>query len=158
MTRVIALGSPHGGDDEVALMVARTLADTNVELILAGRPGAGLVDLLDTDSPILLLDVVRSGAPPGTIFELSLTELRERALTSEPISSHGFGPAEALRLAAALGRPLPRGRFLGIEGRSFELGAAPSPQVSARLREFKDRARVAIAELTKQEAPCTSQG
>ncbi len=145
--RVIALGSPHGGDDELALTLARSLADDDVDLVLAGRPGAGLVDLLDVELPVLLLDVVRSGAAPGTIIELPLTELRERALPIEQISSHGFGPAEALRLATALGRELPCGRFLGIEGERFELGAAPSEAVHAQLPELERRARAALAEL-----------
>jgi hydrogenase maturation protease len=145
--RVLALGSPHGGDDEVALNLARALADDHIELVLAGRPGAGLVDLLDTALPVLLLDVVRSGAPAGTIVELSLTELRDRALAIDQLSSHGFGPAEAMRLADALGRELPRGRFLGIEGGSFELGAEPSPGVRERLGELERRARAVVAEL-----------
>lgn len=149
MIRVIALGSPHGGDDEVALTLAQTLAaDDDIELVLAGRPGAGLLDLLDTPRPVLLLDVVRSGAPAGTIFDMPLTDLCERALASEQVSSHGFGPAEALRLAAALGRELPRGRFVGIEGAQFELGAEPSAPVCAKLPEFERRARAAIRELS----------
>ncbi|MFO7562360.1 MAG: hydrogenase maturation protease [Enhygromyxa sp.] len=162
--RVIALGSPHGGDDEAALAVARALANANaepdpeVELILAGRPGAGLVDLLDTAAPIVLLDVVRSAASAGTIVELPLHELHERALAADQVSSHGFGPAEALRLAAALGRPLPRGCFLGIEGQSFDLGAAPSPAVRARLPEFERRARAAIAKLAEEGTTCTNPG
>ncbi len=156
--RVIALGSPHGGDDEVALGFAGELALADVELVLAGRPGAGLVELLDTELPVVLLDVIRSGAPAGTIVQLSLAELRERALAIEQVSSHGFGPAEALRLAAALGRPTPRGRFLGIEGANFELGAPLSPAVAAALPELRRRARAAILELGELEEvfPCTS--
>ncbi|HLT37087.1 MAG TPA: hydrogenase maturation protease [Enhygromyxa sp.] len=145
--RVLALGSLHGGDDEVALTLARSLVDQGVDLVLAGRPGAGLVDLLDTELPVLLLDVVRSGARPGTIVELSLAQLCERALAIEQVSSHGFGPAEALQLAGALGRELPRGRFLGIEGASFELGAEPSPELLASLPELERRARAALREL-----------
>lgn len=148
MIRVIALGSPHGGDDEVALTLAQALGGDDIELVLAGRPGAGLLELLDTTSPVLLLDVVRSGAAAGAIVELSLAELRERTLAREQVSSHGFGPAEALRLAAALGRELPRGRFLGIEGASFELGAEPCPEVRANLPELERRARAVIHELS----------
>jgi hydrogenase maturation protease len=154
--RVIALGSPFRGDDEVALTMARTLEGPNVEVLLAGRPGPGLIDLLDTKLPVVLLDVVCSDAPVGTILELSLHELRDRALATEQVSSHGFGPSEALRLAAALGRGLPRGRFIGIEGRAFELGAAPSAAVCARLDEYAKRAQAAITELATSEAPCTN--
>jgi hydrogenase maturation protease len=151
---VIALGSPHGGDDEVALTLAQRVARDDVDLVLAGRPGAGLVDLLDTALPVVLLDVVRSGASPGTLFELPLEELCNRALAIDQISSHGFGPAEALRLAAALGRELPTGRLLGIEGSSFELGADISPQVRAQLPELERRVRAAIDEFSQLEVSC----
>ncbi len=161
--RVIALGSPHGGDDEVALTLAGRLADTGVELVLAGRPGAGLLELLDVRGPVVLLDVVRSGAAIGTIHELSLSELATRALALEQVSSHGFGPAEALRLAVALGRELPRGRFVGIEGGQFEIGAPPSPELREQLPELERRIRAAIAELVveaqgSEEQICTSPG
>jgi hydrogenase maturation protease len=181
--RVIALGSPHGGDDEVMLTIAEGLVGVvGVELVVAGRPGAGLVELLGEFEaegevegegegegegeapPVLILDVVRSGAAAGTIHELELGELLERSVALEPVSSHGFGPAEALRLAAALGRPLPRGRLLGIEGECFTIGAEPSPAVAAALPELDRRVWAAITQLhadtygDDQDGPCTSRG
>lgn len=153
--RVIALGSPHGGDDEAALRVAAELSDElerdvggrTVEVIIAGRPGPGLVDLLDVGHPVLLLDVVRSGAAAGTIHELALAALVDSALAQGQVSSHGFGPAEALRLAAALGRELPRGAFVGVEGVAFELGAPLSAAVAATMGRFASAARAAIERL-----------
>lgn len=172
--RVIALGSPHGGDDELMLTIADGLVGIElielVELVMAGRPGAGLVELICEEigggegPAVLILDVIRSGAAPGTIHELELSELLERSVALEPVSSHGFGPAEALRLAAALGRTLPRGRLLGIEGERFTIGAEPSPAVAAALPELDRRVRAAIDQLhaepkrEDQEQPCTSRG
>ncbi|MEZ4380064.1 MAG: hydrogenase maturation protease [Nannocystaceae bacterium] len=151
--RVIALGSPHGGDDEAALELAAALREgadaAALEVIAAGRPGPGLVDLLDVQGPVLLLDVVRSGAAPGTIHELELDALVDASLAQAQVSSHGFGPAEALRLAAALGRALPPGRFVGVEGASFTVGAPRSPAVAAAQRGFTRAARRAIDRLRR---------
>ncbi len=159
--RVIALGGDLRGDDEAALHVARQLGAqfgrAAIELVLAGRPGPGLVDLLDTDAPVLLLDVVRSGASAGTLLERRIEDLPQISLTGEPLSSHGFGPAEALALARALGRELPRGVFLGIEGERFELGGGLSPGVAERMVDFLAAARAAVMRLQEQEQ-CTSQG
>lgn len=158
--RVIALGSPHGGDDEAALRFAAKLAEECArradgadayEVIIAGRPGPGLVDLLDVTRPVVLLDVVRSGAPPGTVHELPLAALVDAALALGQVSSHGFGPAEALRLAAALGRELPRGAFVGVEGTAFELGAPLSPPVTASMGRFAAAARAAIERFAAAE-------
>lgn len=147
--RVIALGSPHGGDDEVMLGVAEALeAAVGVEVIIAGRPGPGLVELLaPAEVPVVLLDVVRSGSAAGTIHAMGLGELRERGLASDPVSSHGFGPAEALKLAEALGRPLPDGVFVGVEGEQFTIGAEPSSAVAAALPRVRARVAAAIADL-----------
>ncbi|MEZ4451290.1 MAG: hydrogenase maturation protease [Nannocystaceae bacterium] len=155
IVRVIALGSPHGGDDEAALRAAAALAAGSggaFEVTIAGRPGVGLVDLLAGDAPVLLLDVVRSGARPGAVVDVSLTSLVDRSLPLDPVSSHGFGPAEALRLACALGRPTPRGRFVGVEGQRFEVGAPLSPEVEASLPEMIAAARQAISALSRGEA------
>ncbi|MGD2124021.1 MAG: hydrogenase maturation protease [Gemmatimonadota bacterium] len=141
--RIIALGNRDRGDDGAALLVAeRFTADALV--IPAGRPGADLMDLLPPEEPCILLDVTLSGSPPGTIHEMTLESLDPHLLPDLRISSHGFGPGEALALAKALGRPLPEGMFLGIEGESFELGAGLSPPVSHALPHFEERVRRAL--------------
>ena len=154
--RVIALGSVHGADDELALQLgerlARELGPARIELVLAGRPGPGLLDLLDTDQPVLLLDVVRSGAAAGTVHQLDLRALAQRSVALDQVSSHGFGPAESLRLARALHRPLPEGSFVGIEGERFELGAKPSAPAQAAFERFAGAAAAAIETLAGARA------
>ncbi|MFV8750262.1 hydrogenase maturation protease [Nannocystaceae bacterium ST9] len=141
--RVIALGSAMRGDDGFMLALAERMfaGDPSVALVLAGRPGAGLLDLLDTDDRVLLLDVVVSGRAPGTLHHFTLAELPEHAKALAQLSSHGFGPAEALELARALGRRLPEGEFLGIEGGRFELGGEVSPELVASSADLEARVR-----------------
>lgn len=157
--RVIALGSPHGGDDELALELGRALAQlygAGIELRLAGRPGPGLVELLATEQPVVLLDVVRSAAAAGTVHRIALAELRRSSLARDQVSSHGFGPGEALALAEALGRPLPRGVFVGVEGEQFELGVAPSAAMRRASEAFMVVARAAIDALANPEPPSSA--
>jgi hydrogenase maturation protease len=122
--RVIALGNEAAGDDGAALVAARLAGvDGSFELVLAGRPGVDLLDLLDPAAAVVLVDVVQTGAAPGALVELPLDAILDRIVASAPTSSHGFGPAEALTLARSLGRVLPRGVFLGVEGARFDAGA-----------------------------------
>src|SRR5690606_29930488 len=108
--RVLALGNPMASDDGAAIEAAQRVAPRpGVEIVIAGRPGAGLLDLLDPDVPLVLVDVVRMGGKIGSVVELPLAEVQRASVDGKPISSHGFGPAQALALAEALGRPLPRG-------------------------------------------------
>ena len=128
--RLVALGHPMRGDDGAALQAA-ALVGSGMEVLLAGRPGAGLLDLLDR--PTVLCDVVCSGRPPGSIVRLPLASLAGAALRQVRASSHGLGPADALALGVALGRSLPPGEFVGIEGEDFAAGAQLSPAVAAAL-------------------------
>ncbi len=148
--RVIALGNAMARDDGAAIAAASKLEDATegqVELLIAGRPGPGLLDLLDPDRPTVLMDVVRRGAAPGALVELGLGELATATIDGKPISSHGMGVAQAFRLAIALGRTLPRGRFVGIGGRDFEPGEAPSAEVARAIDDLVAAARRAISEL-----------
>lgn len=142
----MALGNPDRGDDGAAMAVAARLQGT-VPVTLAGRPGAQLLDLLPEDEPCILLDVTCSGFPPGTLHRIPLKDLSPALLPDLRVSSHGFGPGEALALAEALGRKLPAGYFLGIEGERFGLGEDLSPAVSHAMDAFEEVVREVLREL-----------
>lgn len=144
MARIVALGNPDRGDDGAALAVAARLQG-EATVILAGRPGAGLLDLLPPEEPCILLDVVCSGSPPGALHRFPLDELTPGRLPDARVSSHGFGPGEALSLARSLGRRLPAGLFLGIEGDSFRPGDGLSPAVLAALPALEEAVRQGLA-------------
>jgi hydrogenase maturation protease len=127
---IIGIGSPFG-DDAAGLEVARRLVREKipgVEVIAADRPGAGLVELLDGREAVILVDAARSpGGRAGTVHDL---ELRGFSTGPGPVSSHAFGVAEALALAARLGRLPPHLRLLAIEiGRRGRSTAGFSPAV-----------------------------
>ncbi|MGF1468991.1 MAG: hydrogenase maturation protease [Sandaracinaceae bacterium] len=149
----IALGNPLARDDGAALAAAEALdGEPSVDVIRAGRPGPGLLELLEPPVPTLLLDVVRRGVAPGSMVDLRLHALLSHAAPGLAVSSHGFGAASALRLGAALGRELPPGRFLGIGGADFAPGEGLSPDVARGLGAFVDAARRALAELRSGES------
>jgi hydrogenase maturation protease len=142
--RVIALGNPHAGDDGAALRAVVEL-DDHAEVVRAGRPGPGLLELLSGNGAVVLVDVIRSGAAPGTVVSCPLDDLVDSAVATSSVSSHGFGPAEALRLGRALGRGLVPGCFVGIEGACFEPGAGLSASVRAAMPELVRAVRAALA-------------
>ncbi|MCA9704403.1 MAG: hydrogenase maturation protease [Myxococcales bacterium] len=160
---VIALGSRTACDDEAALLAAERLGERTgsaARIVLAGRPGPGLVDLLEPTVPTVVLDVVSAGRPAGEVIRLSLSAVTEAAVAGRPLSSHGFGPAEALRLAQSLGRPLPPGVLVGLQARSLTPGAGMSPAVREAIPALVEAAAAAVAELSsaapREDDPCTS--
>lgn len=128
--RVIALGSRCGNDDEAALIAAERVGG-GAEVVLAGRPGVALLELLEPGRTTVIVDVVRAGLRPGEVIRMPLAALLDRAIAGRSVSSHGLGAAEALRLLRALGRPLPPGSFVGIEAVSL----APCGGMSRDVRE-----------------------
>jgi hydrogenase maturation protease len=115
MIRIIGIGSPFG-DDAAGLVAARGLAAApppGCEGVAADRPGAGLIELLDDATAVIIIDAVRSDAAPGAILDLDLGEVG--SIGERLVSSHAIGVAAAIALAARLGRAPARGRLIGIE-------------------------------------------
>lgn len=139
--RIIALGNEFAGDDGAAMQAIRGLCALPAEFVFAGRPGPGLVEMICTDTPTLLVDVIRSGRTPGSVISLPLTELKERVVDGSQVSSHGLGPAQAVRLADALGRDLSPGFFVGIEGVNFAPGIRLSDVVTRGLPHLVNELR-----------------
>jgi len=167
MIRVLGVGSPTG-DDRAGLEVARRLAASpppGAEVHAVDRRGADLLELLDGAESVILVDAARSGAPLGTVHELGLASLPRQPRA--PLSSHGVGVQAALALADALGRELPRGVVLAIEGGTQD---AMSPAVEravdavvARVRRLlraplADDARPADADTCAGTPPATGDG
>ena len=135
MTRglVIGLGSSTQGDDAVGLLVARRLRDlTPPDTEIREHEGdlTALLALWEGYAPVVVIDAMRSGAPPGTVrrFEAHSTPLP--ATLEWGLSTHGIGLAETIELARALGKLPPRLLVYGIEGRCFAPGADPTPEVA----------------------------
>ncbi|MGE0521022.1 MAG: hydrogenase maturation protease [Candidatus Binatia bacterium] len=145
MMRVIGIGSPCG-DDRIGLVVAaklRTVPLRGVEVVLADRPGIGLMDALADAGAVILIDAVRAPAPAGSVYDLDLEAVSDAPVA--PVSSHSVGVAETLALARALGRLPPRGRLIGI----VIDGVRPtrdglSPQLACAVDEAVQRVRAWI--------------
>lgn len=148
MIRIIGTGSPFG-DDACGLMAARQLArdaPVGAEVVIADRPGAGLIELMDGVEACLVIDAVRSGALPGTVHDLDLRDLPRSF--ARAVSSHDLGVAEAVQLAVALGRLPAHCRLLGIEigARVWAASERPAPAVRRAIGEVVHRARQWIRE------------
>jgi hydrogenase maturation protease len=126
---IVGCGNPAAGDDGAGIEIVRrlsSLGDCGCDLRAETASGVGLLDVFSLADVILFVDAVTSGGTPGTLYLASLPskELEPRALGS--ISSHGWGLVEALKLAHALGRTVPRLFLLGIEAGTVAQGAPRS--------------------------------
>lgn len=130
---VVGCGNRMAGDDRAGLEVLHRLevqADGDCILRALPQSGVELLELFREADVMLFIDAVESGAPAGSLHILSLpsAEVKPRALQS--ITGHGWGLQEALDLAKALGRRIPKTFLLGIELASALPGAPTSPGVN----------------------------
>jgi hydrogenase maturation protease len=139
---IVGCGNPDAGDDSVGLEIVRRLGergDCGCDLRAEPAPGVDLLELFPLAGVILLVDSVVSGGAPGTLYLTLLPskELEPRALGS--LSSHGWGIGEVLKLANALGRPVPRLFLLGIEAATVAEGAPRSTAVEEAIALVVER-------------------
>ena len=119
MNLVIGVGNPDRGDDGVGLVVARLLK-SHMPVIEHDGEATALVDTLRSARHTWLIDAAQSDSPPGTIHRIDCT--KDIPLLRSTVSSHGFGLAEAIGLARALGTMPPHCIIYAIEGTCFTLG------------------------------------
>ena len=135
--RVVGVGSAQG-DDAVAWEVVRLLRERaaaypGVDFYRVGG-GQGLLALLDGLGTVLVLDAIRTGAAPGTIYRSHWPD--PRIDSDRPGSTHSLRVAEALQLAASVGLLPAQVVLYGVELHSLQPGAGLTAEVSAAVSEL----------------------
>ncbi len=134
---VIGLGADARSDDGIGLEVVRALRrDPTLAADVVEGPGDlwQLLDLWGGRPIVVVIDAVRSGAPPGTISRWDGPEAA-RLPSGFAVSTHGFSLPDVLHLSAFLGRLPARLIVFGVEARAFGPGTDRSPEVRAAVPE-----------------------
>ena len=92
---VLGVGNPLMGDDGIGVELAHRLQERDygplVHVEEGGTLGMTLLPLLEDADTVILLDAVKTGAPPGTVVTRSRDELPRHF--SRVISPHQIGRA-----------------------------------------------------------------
>lgn len=162
---IAGIGNVFKGDDGFGVAVAEELLrrelPAGVRVGDFGIRGLDLVyTLLDGCDAAILVDTVRRGEPPGTLYVIE-PELPAAGAPEEiPLSPHAMEPHKVLQLACMLGGACRRVLLVGCEPATFgdaEFGAMElSPAVAAavpRAAETVERlARQLLDETAEEEA------
>jgi hydrogenase maturation protease len=135
---VIGCGNPNRTDDGAGLEVVRQLSArqsfrdcANVHLLDAGTSGMEVMFAARGCTSLIVIDACRTGAEPGTVFEIPGREVETRLPHS--FNLHDFRWDHALYAGRQIYReafPEDVIAFL-IEARSIELGCGLSPDIAA---------------------------
>jgi hydrogenase maturation protease len=132
---VIGLGNDLRADDGAGVAVARRLRQgplpDEVEVREEQGEPIGLLDRWPGRDAVLIVDTMRSGAPPGTIRRLDVTHRTLPRAAQETGSTHAIALGDAIELARALDRLPPHVVVHAVEGRRFQIGRELSAEVRA---------------------------
>ena len=119
---IACVGNIFLGDDAFGVEVAQSLLrrglPDGVRVVDFGIRGLDLTyALLDGYEAVILVDAVRRGGRPGTLYVLEPeTDKSPEAPVAGPvIETHGMDPVKVLRLAAAMGGKVDRLLLVGCE-------------------------------------------
>jgi hydrogenase maturation protease len=138
---VIGCGNPDRSDDAAGILVARRLRELGIQAHELCGEGLALIDAWSGWADVIVVDAVKSGAPPGTI---TIWDARVSPLPVSQFgcSSHRLGVGEGIELARTLDRLPGKLMVVGIEGIQFSYGGS----VSAEVAEAVERVARRIAE------------
>lgn len=147
---VLGAGNPERGDDAAGRAVVRLLRGAlpdDVALVELDGEATTLLAYLEDVATAFIIDACASGLPAGSLqrFDVSVEPLPHAVFS---LSTHGFGLAEGIELARALGQLPQRCIVYAIEGSAFETGVPLSPPVAAAVATAAERLR---AEITGSE-------
>lgn len=148
-TRIVGCGNPQRMDDGAGILVARRLRELGICAEIQSGGAFELIADWDREQQVVLIDAVVTGAPAGTVHVWAGNP--PCLSRTQHFSSHGFGLAEAFRLAQIL-NCLPRQiRMYGIEGDQFDVGERISPEVAAAIEQVAQQIAKEFAPAVHEE-------
>ncbi len=118
-TLVAGVGNVLLGDEGIGVHAVRALMARGlpggVDAVDAGTALDELLAELKGYGKLILVDAVRGGGRPGTLYRMEIRSRGDLAGVARPLSLHEFGVAEALDQARALGVLPARVVLIGME-------------------------------------------
>mgnify|MGYP005839818355 CR=1 FL=1 len=147
-TLILGLGNILLQDDGVGVRVVEQLAERfslpeGVAALDGGARGLALMPFLEGVRRLIVIDAVRTGAPPGTLYRLEGDEIP--AFLGPKISPHQEGLADLLWAAKAVGPCPDQIVLLGVEPAAVDTGLTLSPEVAAQVAPLVEHVRRELA-------------
>jgi len=138
---ILGVGNILFSDEGVGIHVAQALSEAysfaeNVSIEDGGVLGVRLLGMISQADDLIVVDAIRNGGPPGTLYRLVGDDIPKRILAKN--SLHQVDLLEALTLCQALDK-VPETVIIGVEPQDIEtLGLELTPPVQARLGDLID--------------------
>ncbi|MCX8205222.1 MAG: hydrogenase maturation protease [Candidatus Nezhaarchaeota archaeon] len=152
---VVGLGNVLMGDEGVGVRAAEALSRLHlpptITVYPAGTPSLALLHLIEGSEKVVLIDAVKLGGKPGTVYRFNFDPLLFK--DESPLSMHGLDAVAALRLAVNTGMAPREIVVIGVEPKQTRLGEALSNEVEASIPKVLD---LVLKEVVEHGQPSTS--
>lgn len=138
---ILGVGNLLFTDEGVGIHVVQALGEeysfsSNVSIEDGGVLGINLLGIISQADDLIVVDAIRNGGSPGTLYRLEGDAIPRRILAKN--SLHQVDLLEALTLCQALDK-VPETVIIGVEPQDIEtLGLQLTPPVRARLADLKE--------------------
>jgi len=150
---VLGIGNLLLKDEGIGVHLVEKLAgvvdNANVNIIDAGTYPDFLSLVNDSTDKLIIIDAVKAGDRPGTIYRFSLNDVD---LDSAPsISLHEMGVLDSVRTMALFDRQPKSTVIIGIEPKTMDFGIDLSPEVEEKIPKIINLVLKEIEETTAME-------
>jgi hydrogenase maturation protease len=150
---VLGIGNLLLKDEGIGVHLVQKLAgiidNANVKIIDAGT-SPDFLSLVDGNiDKLIVVDAVKTGNEPGTIYRLTLDDLELDS--KSPVSLHEIGVLDSLKIMALFDRLPESTVIIGIEPKTIDFGLDLSPEVEEKLPEIINLVLKEIEETTAME-------
>lgn len=141
MHKLIILGvgnlllSDEGAGIHAVEKLRQKVKHESIKIIDGATLGLDLFGLFDDAQKIWIVDCVKGGGEPGSVYKFGLESLKKK-FSDLKLSMHDFNIVDVIELAKALGKKIPEITFYGIEPKTFEWGDKPSLEVESGIEKI----------------------
>lgn len=132
---VLCVGNVLLSDEGVGVHVAHELLTMsfpeNVSIVEGGTDGFRLLNVITEADRLIVVDAVKGGAEPGTLYRFDLDDVR-LCPDGFKTSVHQIGILEVIDLAALIGKK-PYTTVIGVEPKSLGMGLDLSPEIKEKI-------------------------
>ena len=148
---ILGMGNLLMSDDGIGSHAAQALAPrppAGVCVADVGTDFLSALSFLESARRVLVIDAVRAGGAPGTIYQLTASDIARQPTGSTP--SHSLNLLEARRLLSPNSPPIEIS-ILGVEPAVIDYGMELSPSVAAALPRVLEMTRNTAARWQDRE-------
>jgi hydrogenase maturation protease len=132
---ILGVGNLLLSDEGVGVHVAHELMKMDlppeVSVVEGGTDGFRLLNVITGADRVIVIDEVRSGAAPGSLYRFDVNDVRS-VPSGFMTSVHQVGILEVIELSDLIGKT-PRATVIGVEPKSLEMSMELSPEVKGKI-------------------------